>query len=171
MAAIVASNFAVCAPAKVAQRKITSRRSALPGTSGKRDTQTRVEIQHSLMDIDAVRVDRRRVCYSAREVSVMTTSYPLLTFTSNSFPINSSQALRRGEILRMNAVASSKVEKMTAALTAASAAALANPLVAEAAMTPSLKNTLLSVAAGGIVLAAIGVAVVGVSTFDKIGRK
>jgi|TARA_B110000261_G_scaffold30846_1_gene35305 hypothetical protein len=66
---------------------------------------------------------------------------------------------------------SSKVEKMTAALTAASAAALANPLVAEAAMTPSLKNTLLSVAAGGIVLAAIGVAVVGVSTFDKIGRK
>ena len=49
--------------------------------------------------------------------------------------------------------------------------ALANPLVAEAAMTPSLKNTLLSVVAGGIVLAAIGAAVVGVSTFDKIGRK
>jgi hypothetical protein len=54
---------------------------------------------------------------------------------------------------------------MTAAVTAASAAALANPLVAEAAMTPSLKNTLLSV------VAAIGAAVVGVSTFDKIGRK
>eukprot|EP00230_Micromonas_polaris_P004366 CAMPEP_0119210626 /NCGR_PEP_ID=MMETSP1327-20130426/2382_1 /TAXON_ID=38833 /ORGANISM="Micromonas pusilla, Strain RCC2306" /LENGTH=112 /DNA_ID=CAMNT_0007207669 /DNA_START=59 /DNA_END=397 /DNA_ORIENTATION=+ len=112
MAAIVASNFAVCAPAKVAQRKITSRRSALP---------------------------------VKRSVAVKS--------------------------VRMNAVASSKVEKMTAALTAASAAALANPLVAEAAMTPSLKNTLLSVAAGGIVLAAIGVAVVGVSTFDKIGRK
>ena len=57
---------------------------------------------------------------------------------------------------------------MTAAVTAASAAALANPLVAEAAMTPSLKNTLLSVVAGGIVLAAIAAAVVGVSTFDKI---
>ena len=44
-------------------------------------------------------------------------------------------------------------------------------LVAEAAVTPSLKNTLLSVVAGGLVLGAIGAAVVGVSTFDKIGRK
>ena len=66
---------------------------------------------------------------------------------------------------------SSKSEKMTAAVTAASAAALANPLVAEAAMTPSLKNTLLSVVAGGLVLGAIAAAVIGVSTFDKIGRK
>ena len=32
MAAIVASNFAVAAPAKVAARKISSRRAALPGT-------------------------------------------------------------------------------------------------------------------------------------------
>ena len=54
---------------------------------------------------------------------------------------------------------------MTAAVTAASAAALANPLVAEAAMTPSLKNTLLSVAAGGIVLAAIGAAVLAFLSF------
>ena len=56
-------------------------------------------------------------------------------------------------------------------MVAGTAAALANPLVAEAAITPSLKNTLLSVVAGGLVLAAIGAAVVGVSTFDKIGRK
>jgi hypothetical protein len=56
-------------------------------------------------------------------------------------------------------------------VTAGAAAALANPLVAEAAITPSLKNTLLSVVAGAIVLAAIGVAVVGVSTFDKVNRK
>jgi|TARA_B110000483_G_scaffold220838_1_gene276297 hypothetical protein len=54
---------------------------------------------------------------------------------------------------------------------AGTAAALANPLVAEAAVTPSLKNTLLSVVAGGLILGAIGAAVVGVSTFDKIGRK
>ena len=66
---------------------------------------------------------------------------------------------------------SSKAEKMSAAVTAGTAAALANPLVAEAAMTPSLKNTLLSVVAGGIVLAAIAAAVVGVSTFDKVSRK
>ena len=41
-------------------------------------------------------------------------------------------------------------------------------LVAEAAVTPSLKNT---VVAGGLVLGAIAAAVIGVSTFDKIGRK
>jgi len=68
-------------------------------------------------------------------------------------------------------VHSSRVEKLSAAVTAGAAAALANPLVAEAAITPSLKNTLLSVVAGAIVLAAIGVAVVGVSTFDKVNRK
>lgn len=56
-------------------------------------------------------------------------------------------------------------------MVAGTAAALANPLVAEAAVTPSLKNTLLSVVAGGLVLGAIGAAVVGVSAFDKIGRK
>ena len=49
--------------------------------------------------------------------------------------------------------------------------ALANPLVAEAAVTPSLKNTLLSVVAGGVVLAALAAAVIGVSSFDKVTRK
>ena len=33
MAAIVASNFAVAPPSKVAARKISSRKSAMPGTS------------------------------------------------------------------------------------------------------------------------------------------
>ena len=73
--------------------------------------------------------------------------------------------------LRRPFLNSSKVEKLSAAVVAGTAAALANPLVAEAAVTPSLKNTLLSVVAGGLVLGAIGAAVVGVSTFDKIGRK
>ena len=40
-----------------------------------------------------------------------------------------------------------------------------------AAITPSLKNTLLSVVAGGVVLAAIAAAVIGVSSFDKVTRK
>lgn len=43
---------------------------------------------------------------------------------------------------------SARTEKFTAAVTAGTAAALAHPLVAEAALTPSLKNTLLSVVAG-----------------------
>lgn len=48
------------------------------------------------------------------------------------------------------------------------------PEIAEAAqpgISPSLKNLLLSVVAGGVVLSAIGVAVAGVSTFDPVKRR
>jgi hypothetical protein len=48
------------------------------------------------------------------------------------------------------------------------------PEIAEAAapgVSPSLKNLLLSVAAGGVVAAAIGIAVAGVSTFDPVKRR
>jgi len=48
---------------------------------------------------------------------------------------------------------------------------MVNPLVAEAAVTPSLKNLLLSVVAGGTVLAVIAGAVTVVSNFDSIARK
>lgn len=44
------------------------------------------------------------------------------------------------------------------------------PAVAEAAVSPSLKNFLLSIVAGGVVLSAIVGAVVGVSNFDPVKR-
>jgi Sec-independent protein secretion pathway component TatC len=53
-------------------------------------------------------------------------------------------------------------------------AAAVVPEIAEAAqpgVSPSLKNLLLSVVAGGSVLTVIGVAVAGVSTFDPVKRK
>lgn len=53
-------------------------------------------------------------------------------------------------------------------------AAAVVPEIAEAAqpgVSPSLKNLLLSVVAGGTVLTVIGVAVAGVSTFDPVKRK
>ncbi len=53
-------------------------------------------------------------------------------------------------------------------------AAAVVPEIAEAAqpgISPSLKNLLLSVVAGGVVLAVITVAVAGVSTFDPVKRK
>ncbi|EER99898.1 hypothetical protein BDA96_02G434600 [Sorghum bicolor] len=76
---------------------------------------------------------------------------------------------------RMTAVrASSSVkEKAAAGLTAAAlAAALVVPDVAEAAqsLTPSLKNFLLSIVSGGVVLVAIVGAVVAVSNFDPVKR-
>eukprot|EP00887_Chlorella_sp_A99_P005435 scaffold1.g5435.t1 len=58
-------------------------------------------------------------------------------------------------------------EAVAAAVTCGLAAMLANPLVAEAAVTPSLKNLLNSVVAGGIVLGIIAAAISGVSNFDQ----
>lgn len=58
-----------------------------------------------------------------------------------------------------------------AGVTAASAAMLTHPLAAEAAVTPSLKNLLYSVVAGGTVLVAIFGAVSLVAQFDPVSRK
>ncbi|KAG8099125.1 hypothetical protein GUJ93_ZPchr0013g37333 [Zizania palustris] len=75
--------------------------------------------------------------------------------------------------VRASASASMK-EKAAAGLTAAAvAAALVLPDVAEAAqggLTPSLKNFLLSIVSGGVVLVAIVGAVVAVSNFDPVKR-
>jgi len=68
-----------------------------------------------------------------------------------------------------------KVEKVkskaSAAMSAAVITSMTSPLLAEASVTPSLKNTLLCVVAGGVVLGAIAAAVIGVSSFDKVSRK
>ena len=48
---------------------------------------------------------------------------------------------------------------------------MANPLVAEAAVPPSLKNLLNSLVAGGVVLGGIATAVSAVSSFDKIRKE
>lgn len=49
-------------------------------------------------------------------------------------------------------------------------AMMANPLVAEAAVTPSLKNFVYSLVAGATVLALIAGAVTAVSNFDPVKR-
>lgn len=66
-------------------------------------------------------------------------------------------------------------EANMAGLTAlALVAATVVPEIAEAAapgVSPSLKNLLLSVVAGGVVLSVIGIAIAGVSTFDPVKRR
>ncbi|GAB4836957.1 hypothetical protein Ancab_001871 [Ancistrocladus abbreviatus] len=62
-------------------------------------------------------------------------------------------------------------EKAVTGLTAAMlTASMVVPQVAEAAVTPSLKNFLLSIFAGGVVLAVLGGAVIGVAFFDPVKR-
>lgn len=50
---------------------------------------------------------------------------------------------------------------------AGTGALMASPLVAEAAVTPSLQNFINSIFAGGFVVAAIAAAVVGVANFGE----
>lgn len=71
-------------------------------------------------------------------------------------------------------VRASLKEKAVTGLTAAAlAASMVIPEVAEAAdsgLSPSLKNFLLSIAAGGVVLVVIVGAVIGVANFDPVKR-
>ncbi|PWZ11870.1 hypothetical protein Zm00014a_010906 [Zea mays] len=82
---------------------------------------------------------------------------------------------RRSARTRMAVVRASAQKQHSAkewAAAAAVAAALVLPEVAEAApgISPSLKNFLLSIVSGGVVLVAIVGAVVAVSNFDPVRR-
>ncbi|KAI4344580.1 hypothetical protein L6164_011788 [Bauhinia variegata] len=66
--------------------------------------------------------------------------------------------------------ASLKDKAVTGLTAAALTASMMVPDVAEAAVSPSLKNFLLSIVAGGVVLAAILGAVIGVANFDPVKR-
>ncbi|KAF8370143.1 hypothetical protein HHK36_031838 [Tetracentron sinense] len=81
-----------------------------------------------------------------------------------------SMATARGNTVVVRA---SLKEKAVTGLTAAAlTASLVIPEVAEAAsgVSPSLKNFLLSIVAGGVVFSAIVGAVIGVSNFDPVKR-
>ncbi|KAK7411880.1 hypothetical protein VNO78_03323 [Psophocarpus tetragonolobus] len=68
-------------------------------------------------------------------------------------------------------VRASMKEKVVTGLTAAAlTASMMVPDVAEAAVSPSLKNFLLSIAAGGVVVVVIVGAVIGVANFDPVKR-
>ncbi|XP_031102937.1 uncharacterized protein LOC116006631 [Ipomoea triloba] len=73
-----------------------------------------------------------------------------------------------GKKLRVSA--SLKEKAITGLTAAALTASMVVPDVAEAAVSPSLKNFLLSIVAGGVVLAAILGAIIGVSNFDPVKR-
>ncbi|KAL4277864.1 hypothetical protein GQ457_03G046870 [Hibiscus cannabinus] len=74
--------------------------------------------------------------------------------------------------LQVKAASSLKEKAVTGLTAAAITTSMVIPEVAQAAdgITPSLNNFLLSIAAGGVVLAAIIGAVIGVSNFDPVKR-
>ncbi|MCD9646098.1 hypothetical protein HAX54_035625 [Datura stramonium] len=75
-------------------------------------------------------------------------------------------------VAKFQVKASLKEKALTGLTAAALTASMVIPNVAEAAdgVSPSLRNFLLSISAGGVVLAAIVGAVIGVSNFDPVKR-
>ncbi|KAF9617438.1 hypothetical protein IFM89_036399 [Coptis chinensis] len=93
---------------------------------------------------------------------------PLPVRQSKAVAATSSRASSR---LQVNA--SLKEKAVTALTTATLSAMMVIPEVAQAAdsgVSPSLKNFLLSIGAGGVVLIALLGAVIGVSNFDPVKR-
>ncbi|GBG83752.1 hypothetical protein CBR_g37553 [Chara braunii] len=86
-------------------------------------------------------------------------------------------AARRAARVTMSAEGSEskhRVQDLVTPTSLALVAAAVLPEMAEAAspgVSPSLKNLLLSVLAGGSVLAVIGVGVAGLASFDPVSRK
>ncbi|XP_008787848.2 uncharacterized protein LOC103705775 [Phoenix dactylifera] len=97
-------------------------------------------------------------------------------FSSDAFfhPLRFPARVAASSKMRASIRASSVREKAVAGLTgAAVAAAMLIPDLAEAAqpgISPSLKNFLLSIVAGGVVLGVIVGAVIGVANFDPVKR-
>ncbi|KAF8034045.1 hypothetical protein BT93_C0354 [Corymbia citriodora subsp. variegata] len=82
--------------------------------------------------------------------------------------VRPSRAVRASAKFQVSA--SLKEKAIAGATAAAMTASMMVPEVAEAAASPSLKNFLLSIVAGGVVLGAIVGAVIGVANFDPVKR-
>ncbi|KAB1209425.1 hypothetical protein CJ030_MR6G027708 [Morella rubra] len=89
-------------------------------------------------------------------------------------PVRPSKAVAASKLSGRVQVRASLKEKAVKGLTAAAlTASLVIPEVAEAAgpgVSPSLKNFLLSIVAGGVVLTVLVGAVIGVANFDPVKR-
>ena len=88
-------------------------------------------------------------------------------------PVKPSKSSAASKPVARFEVKASLKEKVVTGLTAAAlTASMVIPDIAEAAdgVSPSLKNFLLSIVSGGVVLTAIVGAVIGVSNFDPVKR-
>jgi len=87
-------------------------------------------------------------------------------------PVLAVKAQRQSRRASQAVVASAdrRREALSAAVVTSVGVAMANPLVAQAGVTPTLKNLVSSVIAGTVVLGAIAIAITAVSNFDPVRR-
>ncbi|MCO5562329.1 hypothetical protein L7F22_015955 [Adiantum nelumboides] len=116
-----------------------------------------------------------KVCPSSSSISEsrLHARHGLVCLPSSSKAFSPLKLVSNGSRLSMSASPKTEVNLAGPVALALLAAAII-PDIAEAAapgISPSLKNLLLSVVAGGVVLVAIGGVVAAVSTFDPVKRK
>ncbi|KAK9697920.1 hypothetical protein RND81_08G069700 [Saponaria officinalis] len=113
------------------------------------------------------------LCAVSMATPMMMASTSKTTFFS-PLPMKPQRATVMGQrpnVMRFKVEASLKEKAVTGLTAAALTVSMMVPDVAEAAeLPPSLKNLLLSVVAGGVVLTAILGAVIAVSNFDPVKR-
>ncbi|XP_057768190.1 uncharacterized protein LOC130988385 [Salvia miltiorrhiza] len=85
-------------------------------------------------------------------------------------PVRPSRLVSKPAVGKFQVRASLKEKAVTGLTAAALTASIILPDVAEAAVTPSLNNFLLSIGAGGVVGLALVGAVIAVSNFDPVKR-
>jgi len=85
-------------------------------------------------------------------------------------PAGVSRPVARRMTVQASAQQAPVAQKLAAGATAAAVTVMASPLPAMAEVTPSLRNFLYSLIAGGTVLGAIALAVTAVSNFDPVKR-
>ncbi|XP_047939751.1 uncharacterized protein LOC125187240 [Salvia hispanica] len=85
-------------------------------------------------------------------------------------PVRPSKVSAKPAVGKFQVRASLKEKVVTGLTAAALTASMIAPDAAEAAVSPSLKNFLLSIAYGGVVAVAIVGAIVAVSNFDPVKR-
>ncbi|XP_042442288.1 uncharacterized protein LOC122027405 [Zingiber officinale] len=142
-------------------------------------------LHSSIRQEDSATLPRPFCLSSMALTSAVTMSKPAISFSrpftgSETFfqplmlPAHTAAGRRPGAQLKVRALSSSEKEKALGGLAAAAmVAALVIPEVAEAAqpgISPSLKNFLLSIVSGGVVVGVIAGAVVAVSNFDPVKR-
>lgn len=158
----------------LATRQAVVTRKAISGVAG--DSRFRLRICFALLLADptdhvlcviVLPAQRRTVCRVSRTTMARYTSDLALGLEPS---LSRAALFIHQSIFFLCSSSQQRQYQLPIAVTTGLAAAMANPLMAEAGVTPSLKNLLYSVVAGGTIAVLIVTAVTGVSNFDPTKR-